>query len=1448
MGDTKIMGKKLETECHISFTIERQLKAYMECKEHTERHEILWHEWNHNKRWLILVQQLILPSFPSYSMHDVTHAECVLHNIEMLLGEDNIKLLSASDCFLILHTVYIHDIGMCITDEDKKNIIKDENFHDFLEQLSHDTGSGMDKHAETLLEKCKEINSNSEKDENQIILNKKLDIYYAVTYLLAEYCRTKHGDISSKRLINWIDSPDKLGAGFSTMEIPDRLFYIIANCANTHTKWDFDEVLKLNQEDSGFAHDYVHPRFIAILLQLGDALDMDNDRFHPLFKEYIGKVPLISELHYGKHKAIRRLRITNQKISISADCKNQDILRLVRQECDGIKTILQNATYYWSVIRPKEINVGLPTFDKTKLLLDGKEIPEDLVETRFEIPQDKAFHLLEGNNIYLDSKFVFLREFLQNAIDATKIQYYRDCKQQKRRANIENILKPHEIQEVISPTNYPVEISFTIAKREGMNIEEVTKEDLEKIKGENLKDIDKNKGKGKNKDADKDTEDIIYGVSVKIHDYGTGINGEDIKQIAKVGTSYEKRKKEIEAMPKWLQTTGVFGIGLQSAFLSSNVITAETYTRKEECYEITFYPRRSTSHGYINVKPIVNEDYQEPYGTCFTTFIPFEKKKLHKDSPETWDGTDPFEKGYDKMRAIRHSRELIKQMALYLADMVGEPLFPINLYIKDGSINDEKELDQYYNNRFKKMFQNSGITPYINGTNIRKENNSPDAQYRQVSWAYNFKDNNYIITNGDDLYFFDPEKIKLYVWNYEYNAFACFGIERILSMRDNLREDNKDKSTGVKIFYKGIKVSERSFRQDANLIEYIDLKDSLKEDLLRLNRNGFSEKGYEYLDKVYKAIVRTGHNAFKLFAEENYKDNFKKYKEEITKKLKLKLSEKELQNENLEEVEYIILSVAVLVYFATVSEKHELFKENNQQYKVKWNEFLEKIITELDEAKNNQDDDTNVAQKVLNGSTLFNVPVFSYGKSTYNPPKDPKENWTGTDKLSVLEIVNMKKKFVIVSKRDENNKLWSEYLVEIYAKDESSQKDNKQDEKNKQNDEQPKTVHDEIKNKIKLLHNERNIGNRNDIIAELDKAAHEIMDKQYTYHENSGNESNSKEYENKDNIKKQIQIIKWFLNNVPTIAIFASKDGNTRLNVLDTETCDSIYFSSNMKKLIIQKMLNEYKNHNISRFSTIVWSGYRYLALEQNRNSILPVNRGKISNIGYAEMIFPLTGENLQQLLDIKNCLEKVKPITNSNLYNKYIKVIIINVKKIEGKNTLKGHFDNRMKILFNDVKNSNDVKSRYYKDAELLNDIQLNDKDVKQYIDNLKEDIELQKPENNIDNIICAFILEVLDVKEKLDKELGKGQKQNPQQESKQVSNVNSSWNKDIINREPYRNMIKYVTQNTKMKVQESQIKTLYSYFMEEVYVTIQSIKNNNLAQELKKLFPKELEEFLTS
>lgn len=130
MGENCCMQESIK--CYIPLTIERKLKAYSESSNHIERHEILWHEWNHNKRWLTQVQELILPSFPSYSRHDSSHSEAIIHNIEMLLGEENINELSATDCFAILHTVYIHDIGMCITHADREAILKNKRFCEYL--------------------------------------------------------------------------------------------------------------------------------------------------------------------------------------------------------------------------------------------------------------------------------------------------------------------------------------------------------------------------------------------------------------------------------------------------------------------------------------------------------------------------------------------------------------------------------------------------------------------------------------------------------------------------------------------------------------------------------------------------------------------------------------------------------------------------------------------------------------------------------------------------------------------------------------------------------------------------------------------------------------------------------------------------------------------------------------------------------------------------------------------------------------------------------------------------------------------------------------------------------------------------------------------------------------------------------------------------------------------
>lgn len=371
--------------------------------------------------------------------------------------------------------------------------------------------------------------------------------------------------------------------------IPQRIFLLIAKCAGLHTDSDFAHIMELPQEDNGYVSDYLHPRFVAVLLQLGDILDMDNDRFHPLTKEFVGVLPEISARHYEKHQAIRRLYIRPDIISIEADCKTQEALRLVRKECDILKGILKEAGYNWMLICPRGFSGALPTVDSVKLYLEGMQIPEELVATQFHISQSKAFAILEGSNVY-KGQFVFLREFLQNAIDASKMQYWQECVRTwgyYRSGEELRGMSPDELEDILSTDIFPIEIEMQIVKRnEEKQDFPITEEDIEALR----------------KEGDKGRWE--YGVKVRIKDFGTGIDKDSILGIAKVGNSRRRDRHMIADMPEWLKPTAEFGIGLQSAFILTNMFKCYTFTRSNEKYEVTFSTVKSNYYeGYINVKP-----------------------------------------------------------------------------------------------------------------------------------------------------------------------------------------------------------------------------------------------------------------------------------------------------------------------------------------------------------------------------------------------------------------------------------------------------------------------------------------------------------------------------------------------------------------------------------------------------------------------------------------------------------------------------------------------------------------------------------------------------------------------------------------------------------------------------------------------------------------------------
>lgn len=144
---------------------------------------------------------------------------------------------------------------------------------------------------------------------------------------------------------------------------------------------------------------------------------------------------------------------------------------------------------------------------------------------RFEISQQKAFSLLQGENIY-SGYFPFVRELLQNAIDSTKLQCYEDYKtspQLRFERNQTENKSPSivNISQIINPIQYPIEISMQCGKlQESGKFKAVSIENIPGKEGETEK----------------------YGILFSIRDYGTGIHSKSLRTISSVGTSYKKRK------------------------------------------------------------------------------------------------------------------------------------------------------------------------------------------------------------------------------------------------------------------------------------------------------------------------------------------------------------------------------------------------------------------------------------------------------------------------------------------------------------------------------------------------------------------------------------------------------------------------------------------------------------------------------------------------------------------------------------------------------------------------------------------------------------------------------------------------------------------------------------------------------------------------------------------
>lgn len=482
----------------------------------------LWAQWTFDEQLISKALNNIGQIFPHYSLHDASHSNQIVTNIERILGEENINLLSATDLWLILESAFCHDIGMVLSMETVRKDWSEKEFQIHLESISLDSQHELNSIAKRFIGcDCTELFSSSQWP---------LDVMENIRLILSDYYRKQH----ASRADSIINNPwNELNLSSPRNELlPSRLFKILGKISSHHGL-SFRDVMKLPKKEVGIGNDNAHPRYVACLLRLGDLLDLDDNRFCPVMMKTAGRLPISTHAHIDKHMSIEHFRMDSNRIEVYSICDSYEGYRATVEWFNYIEKEINSQMMHWDDIVPTKAMGLLPTIGDLDAQLKGYELLSNKQPPNFQIDKDKMLELLQGSGVY-DKPIQCIREILQNAVDATLLKVwcdksilgkYEEVDFEKPTKELKNLLKDY----------YPITVT-----------------------------IDELNSK---------SSSITWKISIQ--DNGIGIDKEQLTFLQNIGSSnknYDKRRL-VKTMPKWLRPSGAFGIGFQSIFLITDKVS-----------------------------------------------------------------------------------------------------------------------------------------------------------------------------------------------------------------------------------------------------------------------------------------------------------------------------------------------------------------------------------------------------------------------------------------------------------------------------------------------------------------------------------------------------------------------------------------------------------------------------------------------------------------------------------------------------------------------------------------------------------------------------------------------------------------------------------------------------------------------------------------------------------
>ena len=225
------------------------------------------------------------PRFPNFTDHTMLHSMDVLEYSNMLIGKEQIERLSAAECYVLIMSCYLHDIGMGINQK---------NYESFSEKI--DFGNYFDTH--------------SRENAMRII-------------------RDFHNEYSGLMIRKYAE----------LFDIPcEEMTYAVIQVSRGHRKTDLLD--KTEYYDMMTPYGVIRTAFLAAVIRLADEIDVGVDRNSELLFDS-SKVTEQRDIDaFGTHESIRTVEVTKDAIVLYTKPKAPQFRKLIKDLAGKIKETL----------------------------------------------------------------------------------------------------------------------------------------------------------------------------------------------------------------------------------------------------------------------------------------------------------------------------------------------------------------------------------------------------------------------------------------------------------------------------------------------------------------------------------------------------------------------------------------------------------------------------------------------------------------------------------------------------------------------------------------------------------------------------------------------------------------------------------------------------------------------------------------------------------------------------------------------------------------------------------------------------------------------------------------------------------------------------------------------------------------------------------------------------